>query len=102
LRPFAEGSNRGDLLVFGENVGHWVILSLWNKCTYINNLSQAQFVRTLKNMGRKKLPEDKVKNVFLPKIRVSEEEKAEFEQKARLSGLSFSEWVRKLLKSAVD
>jgi predicted HicB family RNase H-like nuclease len=53
-------------------------------------------------MGRKKLPEDKVKNVFLPKIRVSEEEKAEFEQKARLSGLSFSEWVRQLLKSAVD
>jgi hypothetical protein len=48
-------------------------------------------------MGRKKLPLGAGRTTELPKIRISEDEKAQFEKKAQEAGLSFSEWVRNVL-----
>jgi hypothetical protein len=59
------------------------------------------FVPTFKpRMGRKPLPPGTGKTTELPRIRISEEEKAIFEQKAQEKGLSFSEWVRSILTQA--
>ena len=51
-------------------------------------------------MGRKSLPPAEKKGVYLDKIRVSEEEKAKFLQKAKDLGIPFSELVRNLLTDA--
>jgi hypothetical protein len=51
--------------------------------------------------GRPPLPKGQAKAIITP-IRFQEEEKATFERAAIKAGLTFSEWVRQTLRSAVN
>ena len=51
-------------------------------------------------MGRLKLNPEDARSEFLPKIRVTPDEKEKYEKKAKKEGLTFSQWVRKTLQKA--